>query len=117
MSQDTKPSASAKNLGVVFNSSFNFQKHVSQTCRACFYYILDLRRIRKSPSLDLVKQIAVTLVISKIIAIHFFTICQKKISLDYNCLARVVTKALRCSRSTPILKRLHCLPVKFRIHL
>ena len=34
-----------------------------------------------------------------------------------NCLARVVTKAPRFSRSVPILKRLHWLPVKFRIHL
>ena len=33
-----------------------------------------------------------------------------------NCLARVVTKAPRFSRSVPILKRLHWLPVKFRIH-
>ena len=33
-----------------------------------------------------------------------------------NCLARVVTKAPRFSRSVPILKRLHWLPFKFRIH-
>ena len=33
-----------------------------------------------------------------------------------NCLARVVTKAPRFSRSVSILKRLHWLPVKFRIH-
>ena len=33
-----------------------------------------------------------------------------------NCLARVVTKAPIFSRSVPILKRLHWLPVKFRIH-
>ena len=33
-----------------------------------------------------------------------------------NCLASVVTKAPRFSRSVPILKRLHWLPVKFRIH-
>ena len=33
-----------------------------------------------------------------------------------NCLARVVTKVPRFSRSVPILKRLHWLPVKFRSH-
>ena len=37
--QDTNPSASAKSLGVVFDSSLNFQKHISQTSRACFYHI------------------------------------------------------------------------------
>ena len=33
-----------------------------------------------------------------------------------NCRARVVTKAPRFSYSIPIIKRLHWLPVKFRIH-
>ena len=33
-----------------------------------------------------------------------------------NCLARVVTKAPRFSRSVIIVKQLHWLPVKFRIH-
>ena len=31
--QDTNPSASAKNLGVVFDSSLNFREHISQTHR------------------------------------------------------------------------------------
>ena len=45
LGQDKNPSASAKNLGVVFDSSLNFQKHLTQKCRACFYHIRDLRRI------------------------------------------------------------------------
>ena len=66
LGQDTNPSSSAKHLGVVFDSSLNFRKHLSQTCRACFYHIRDLRRIRKILSLDLAKQIAVALVSSKL---------------------------------------------------
>ena len=34
-----------KILGVLY--SLNFRKHISQTCRACFYHIRNLRRIRK----------------------------------------------------------------------
>ena len=51
-----------------------------------------------------------------------FTICQKRIGpiarlqSVQNCLARVVTKAPRFNRFVPILKRLHWLPVKFRIY-
>ena len=55
LGQDTNPSTSAKNLDVLFDGSLNFRKHISQTCRACFYHIRDLRRIRKSLSLDLAK--------------------------------------------------------------
>ena len=65
LGQDTNPSASGKNLGVVFDSSLNFRKHISQTCRLSFYYIRDLRRIRKSLSLTLAKQITVAMVSSK----------------------------------------------------
>ena len=65
LGQDTNPSTSAKHLGVVFDSSLNFRKHISQTCMACFYHIRDLCRIR-SLSLDLAKQIAVALVSSKL---------------------------------------------------
>ena len=64
--QETNPSTSAKNLGVLFDSSLNFRKHISQTCRACFYHIRDMRQTRKSLSLDLAKQIAVALVSSKL---------------------------------------------------
>ena len=80
-----------------------------------------LLRIRKSLSLDLAKQIAVALVSSKLNYCNprFYNIPEKDIARlqrVQNCLARVVTNAPRFSHSTPILKRLHWLPVKFRIH-
>ena len=105
----------------VFDSSLNFRKQLSQTCRACFYHNRDPRRIRKSLSLDLAKQIAVALVSSKLdycISL-FHNMPEKdiaKLKHVQNFLARVVTKAPRFIRSIPILKRLHWLPVKFRIH-
>ena len=120
LGQETNPSTSAKNLGVLFDCSLNFRKHISQACRACFYHIRDLRRIRKSLSLHLAKQIAVALVRSKLDYCNslFHNMPEKDIARlqrVQNCLARVVTNAPRFSRSVPILKRLHWLPVKFRI--
>ena len=96
---------------------FIFREHISQTYRACFYQICDLRRIRKS----LGKQIAVALVISKLDYCNsLLHSMQKRISLDFNAFttafSTVVTKAPRFSRSVSILKRLHWLPVKFRIN-
>ena len=119
--QNTNPSGSAKNLGVVFDSSLNYRKHISQTCRACFYHIRDLRRILKSPALDLAKQVAVALVTSRLDYCNaiFHNMPEKdiaKLQRVQTCLAKVVTKAPRFSPFTPILKRLHWLPVKSRIH-
>ena len=121
LGQDTNPSTSANNLGVLSDSSLNFGKDISQTCRACFYHIRDLRRIRKSLSLDLAKQIAVALVSSKLDYCNslFHNMPEKDIARLQrvrNCLARVGTNAPRFSRSVPILKRLQLLPVKFCIH-
>ena len=101
LGQDTNPSTSAKNLGVLFDSSMNFRKHISQTCRACFYHIRDLCRIRKSLSLALVS--------SKLDYSNslFHNMPEKDIARlqrVQNCLARVVTKAPRFSHTVPILK-------------
>jgi len=41
------PSDTVRNLGVTFDSNFNFRKHISLTCRSCFYHIRDLRRFRR----------------------------------------------------------------------
>ena len=121
LGQDTNPSTPAKNLSVLFDSSLNFWKHISQICRACFYHIRDLRRIQKSLSLDPAKQIAVALVSSKLDYCNFLFHNMPendiaKLQRVQNCLARVVRKCPRFSHSVPILKRLHWLTVKFSIH-
>ena len=122
LNQTIIPAASAKNLGVTFDKNFNFRQHISQTCRCCFYHIRDLRRIRRYMSLSVAKTIATALVSSRLdycnsllhnIAIKDIT----KLQRVQNCLARVVTRSPRFSRSVPLLKSLHWLPVQYRIFL
>ena len=119
LSQNITPAASAKNLGVTFDKNFNFRQHISQTCRCCFYHIRDLRRIRRYMSFSVAKTIATTCC-SRLdycnsllhnIAIKDFT----KLQRVHYCLARVVTRSPRFSRSVPLLKSLHWLPVRYRI--
>ena len=47
LGSDTFSSDAARNLGVVFDSDFNFRQYISQVCKSCFYHIRDLRRIRR----------------------------------------------------------------------
>ena len=82
------------------------------TCTACFYHIRDMRRSRKSQSLDLAKQIEVALVSRKINYCKslFHNMYEKgitKLQRVQNCLTIVVINAHRFSRSAPILKRSH----------
>ena len=100
------PAASARNLGVFFDSGLNFRQHLSQVSSSCFYHIRDLNRIRKS--------LPVALVTSKLdycnSLLHEIPAKDlQKLQRVQNCLARVVTKAPRFNRSIPLLKSLHCL--------
>ena len=122
MNQTITPAGSlSEEFGVTFDKNyFNFRQHISQTCRCCFYHIRDLCRIRRYMSLSVAKTIATTLVSSRLdycnsllhnIAIKDIT----KLQRVQNCLARVVTRSPRFSRSVPLLKSLHWLPVRYRI--
>ena len=54
----------AGNLGVVFDSDFNFHQHISQVCKSCFYHICDLRRIWRHISISTAKTISTALISS-----------------------------------------------------
>ena len=119
LDNEMNPADSARNLGVFFDSGLNFRQHISQVSSSCFYHInRDLKRIRKS--LALAKKIPVALVTSKLdycnsLLHEIPAIDLQKLQRVQNCLARVVTKAPRFSRSIPLLKSLHWLPIKLRI--
>ena len=111
LSQSITPAALVLNLGVTFDENFNFKQHISKTCRCCFYHIRDLRRIRR---------FATALVTSRLDYCNslLYNTANKdiaKLQRVQNCLARVVTRSPWFSRSVPLLKSLHWLPVHYRI--
>ncbi len=119
MDVPTASSKSARNLGVVFDQNFNLRSHVSMICRSCLYHIRDLRRIRRHLSLENAKTLASALVTSRLDYCNSLLhgIAEKdimKLQRIQNRLARVVTKSPRFTRSIPLLRSLHWLPIKFR---
>jgi hypothetical protein len=116
----TKPSKTARNLGVIFDQNFNYRSHISMVCRSCRYHIRDLRRIRRCLTLENAKTLAVALVSSRLDYCNslFYGIADKyltKLQRVQNSLARVTTKSPPLTRSLPLLRSLHWLPIKFRI--
>ena len=102
---------------VMFDENLNFKQHISKTCRCCFYHIRDLRRFI---SLSVAKTIATALVSSRLEYCNslLYNTANKdiaKLQRVQNCFARVVTRSPRFSRSVPLLKSLHWLPVNYRI--
>ena len=60
------PSDTVRNLGVTFDSDFNFRKHVSLTCCCCFYRIRGIRCIRRYIYLSVAQTIATSFVTSRL---------------------------------------------------
>ena len=115
------PAKSARNLAVIFDKNFNFRSHICAICSSCIYHILDLRRIRRRLDLDIVKLLANALVSSRLdycnsLLSEIAETDLTKLQSVLNRLARVVTKSPPFPRSVPLLRSLHWLPVKYRVH-
>jgi len=119
LSHSITPSDTVRNLSVTFDSDFNFRKHVSLTCRSCFYHIRDLPRIQCYISLSVAKTIATAIITSRLDYCN--SLCNirseyiLKLQCVQNCLARVVTRSPRFTHSVPLLKSLHWLLVQSHI--
>ena len=109
-----------KLLGVTLDQHLTFNKHIQNVCRSSYYHIRALKHIRSSLSEDVAKTIACAFVSSRLDYSNsvLFGISKSNISRlqrVQNSLARVVTRSRRNDRITPILKRLHWLPISYRI--
>ena len=114
------PAQSVKNLGVVFDSNFTFSDHVSQVIKSTRVHVRDLYRI--CPLLDLKTSVllANALVSSRLdycnslfLSLTDFEL--RRLQLVQNSLCRVVTRTSIFSHITPQLKKLHWLPVRYRV--
>ena len=107
----------SQNIGVLAWISENtYTKHVGHASNIS---VTSVESEKNLPWFSSTKQIAVALVSSKL-DYHkslFHNLSENDITRTVeNCLAGVVTKFSRFSRSVLILKQLHWFPVKFRIY-
>ena len=106
---------------MVFDSIFNFSNHVSQVIKSTRVHARDLYRIR--PLLDLNTSVLLVnaLVSSRLdycnslfLSLNDFEL--RRLQLVQNSLCRDVTHSSKFSHITTQLKKLHWLPVKYRVH-
>ena len=115
-------SSSARNLGFIFDSDMSFTDQINSLSKSCHFHIRDIRRIRHLLPLSAATALAnsLALVSSKLDYCNslYNGISQanlNKIQRLQNTLARVVTNTSKFEHITPILKKLHWLPIKQRI--
>ena len=114
------PSVSARNIGVVFDQTLSLEKHVNSVCKAALFHLRNIAQIREYLTVDNTK-----------ILVHAFVICRlencnsllvgspkyifQKLQHIQNCAARLVVQLPRAARTSPILQKLHWLPVEQRV--
>jgi hypothetical protein len=114
------PTEKVRNLGVIFDSEFNFSAHVMAVCKACYYHIRDIARIRKFLPKPALITLSNALVSSRIDYCNSLFNSLSSADLTrlqrvQNSLARIVFNKTKYCHVTPLLKQLHWLPVKYRI--
>ena len=113
------PTESVRNLGVWFDSDFSFSKHVQKVCKGCFCQLRDFRNIRQFLTQDAAVSVANAFVTSRLDYCNSLFRSLSKASLHrlqsiQNCAARIVTNSCKYTRITPVLRKLHWLPIQFR---
>ena len=111
---------SVKNLGSWFDKNMSMTTHIIKVCKAASFHLYNIRRIRKyltNESTHCLVRASVIVRIDycnsllfKIPAVHI-----AKLQRIQNSAARLVYYIPRFEHITPVLYRLHWLPVSFRI--
>ena len=114
------PLISARNIGVVFDQTLSLEKHVNSVCKVALFHLRNIAKIREYLTVDNTK-----------ILVHAFVICRldncnsllvgspkylfQKLQRIQNCAARLVAQLPKAARTSPILQKLHWLPVEQRV--
>ena len=114
------PTNEVKNLGVTFDSGDTFASYITKVCRACYYHLKDLRRIRKFLSELNAALLASSMISSRIdycnsllYGVNKYNVA--KLQKIQNALCRIVFRLDKTSHVTPYLRKLHWLPISYRI--
>ena len=115
------PSDSARNLGVIFDSSLTISDHTSTVYKSCFLFIRDIRRIRSTLDSTTAETIATSLIHSKVdyksnsLFLNLPRSQLDRLQLILDFAARAVSETPQSTHISPVLRSLHWLKIE-RIH-
>ncbi len=114
------PSASVRNLGVIFDDQLTFKEHIAKTARSCRFALHNIRKIRPFLTEHAAQLLVQALVISRLDCCNALlaglpsnTI--KPLQMIQNAAARLVFNKPKRAHVTPLFVSLHWLPVAARI--
>ena len=109
-----------KNLGVILDSNLTFESHIKSIAKTSFYHLRNIAKVKPFLSQTDAERLVHAFVSSRLDYCNalFSGLPKKTISqlqIIQNAAARVLTKTKRRAHITPVLKRLHWLPISSRI--
>ena len=118
---EIRPSSVVRNLGSWFDNTLSMEVHVSNICKSSFYYLYNLRRIRKYLSPQSASILVHAFITSRLDYCNSLLYGMPenlviKLQRIQNAAARIVSRSSKFDHITPVLHNLHWLPVRYRIH-
>ena len=115
------PCTSVRNLGAWFDSQLTMNTHVNKVCSAAYFHLYNIKRIRKYLSQDTTEKLVHAFFSSRIDYCNSLLYGLPAKQLDklqrvQNTAARIIFFLPKFCHITPVLVRLHWLPIKSRIH-
>ena len=104
---------SARNLGVIFDSSSSMNNHINTICKSCYGYLRAIGRIRKLLSQKDTEKLVHALITSRLDSCNSLLAgLPMKNSLDklarvQKLAARIVTQTSKYDHITPVFRQLH----------
>ena len=117
-----EPTSTVRTLGVVMDQFFKADYHITAICKTSQYHLRNIARVRKYLDEASTETLLHTFVSSKLdncnALIHELPKYQlNRLQLVLNTAARVVTCTRKYDHITPVLIKLHWLPVYYRVLL
>ena len=114
------PAPSARYIGVIFDQSFSFNDHISKLCQSGYFWLRNIRRVRRCLTLTATQLLVQALVLSRLDYCNslLLGLPQGQISRlqrVQNSAARLVTCTPWREHISPVIMQLHWLPIAQRM--
>ena len=114
------PSSEVRNLGGWFDNQLKMVTQINQTCKAAFFHIFNIRRIRKFLSFETAQAMVNAFVTSRLdycdsILFGLPNTELQKLQRVQNTAARLICNIRKFDHITLTLVKLYWLPVRYRI--
>ena len=120
VNDDISPSKSVRDLGVVLDHQLNLQHHIRNTCRSAAFGICKIGKLRRYLDQSTTERLVHAFVTSHLDYCNslYINLPQTHIAplqRIQNSAARLIPRAKKADRITPVLRSLHWLPLVQRI--